>query len=177
MCYATAVRPHSRCRRRRGDSYAQAPPAEVSLAELNRRANIIFSGTTGAGVVSGEVAATSAPSYRLVKDVMVLIDSLPDMLDNLFDRTTGRALQRQAKNWVAVRSASGSRGWLGDVQRIGRSPRTHHLGEVVLKRAVGVRCRFPAAVRRYTVSSPASRDRLVPSCNSCSVCQVQRNME
>ena len=69
-------------------------------------------------------------------------------------------------------SASGSRGWLGKVQRIGRSPRTHHLGEVVLKRAVGVGCRFPAAVRRYTFSSPASRDRLVPSCNSCSVCQV-----
>ena len=79
---------------------------------------------------------------------------------------------RECKKLGCCASASGSRGWLGKVQRIGRSPRTHHLGEVVLKRAVGRRCRFPAAMRRYTLSSPASRDRLVPSCNSCSVYQV-----
>lgn len=62
---------------------AQAPPAEVPLDELKRRAGIMFSGNTGAVVASGEFAVASAPSYRLVKDVVLLIEGMPD---NLFDR-------------------------------------------------------------------------------------------
>ena len=61
----------------------EAPPAQVPLAVLQQRAGIMFSGKTGAVVVSGEGAATSAPSYGLAKGVIELTDDLPDAL---FDR-------------------------------------------------------------------------------------------
>ena len=65
------------------DEAAEAPPAEVPLAELMRRANFMFSGATGAVVASGGTLATSAPTYGLIKDVIELVDDLPDAL---FDR-------------------------------------------------------------------------------------------
>ena len=66
----------------RGEA-AEAPPAEVPLAELMRRANFMFSGVTGAVVASGGTLATSAPTHGLIKDVIELVDDLPDAL---FDR-------------------------------------------------------------------------------------------
>jgi hypothetical protein len=58
-------------------------PAEVALESLKRRADVMFSGATGAAVPSGETTATTAPTFGLVKDVIVVIDALPDAL---FDR-------------------------------------------------------------------------------------------
>ena len=61
----------------------EQPPDEVSLEELTRRAEIKFSGRTGAVVASGSVAATTAPTYGLVHDVATVIEALPP---ELFDR-------------------------------------------------------------------------------------------
>ena len=61
----------------------QAPPDEVPLAELKRRADIKFSGETGAVVASGAGEATSALTYGLINDVIDVIHTLPDAL---FDR-------------------------------------------------------------------------------------------
>ena len=58
-------------------------PAAVPLAVLQRRAAIMFSGDTGAVVASGEGLGTSAPSYGLVKDVVNVVEALPEAL---FDR-------------------------------------------------------------------------------------------
>ena len=63
----------------------EQPPEEVALEELTCRAQIKFSGKTGAVVASGRGAATSgtAPTYGLVSDVATVIDVLPSAL---FDR-------------------------------------------------------------------------------------------
>ena len=55
----------------------------VLLNVLQRRASIMFSGSTGAVVASGEGLATSAPSYGLVKGVISVVEALPSAL---FDR-------------------------------------------------------------------------------------------
>ena len=55
----------------------EQPPAEVPLEELTRRAQIKFSGMTGAVVASGDDAATTAPSYGLLKDGWAVIEALP----------------------------------------------------------------------------------------------------
>ena len=59
-------------------------PAAVPLAVLQRRASKMFSGDTGAVVASEEGTATSAPSYGLVKDVIMVVDALPDALFNRY---------------------------------------------------------------------------------------------
>ena len=61
----------------------EEPPAAVAVAVLQRRACIMFSGATGAVVGSGEGLATSAPSYGLMKDVVKVVEALPEAL---FDR-------------------------------------------------------------------------------------------
>jgi hypothetical protein len=61
-------------------------PAEVPAEELSRRAQMMFSGTTGAVVASGSVAATTAPSYQLVSDVSDVIEALEKDRPQLFDR-------------------------------------------------------------------------------------------
>ena len=58
-------------------------PAPVPRAELQRRANIKFSGITGAVVASGSEGVTSAPTYQLVDDAIKVVDGLPS---ELFDR-------------------------------------------------------------------------------------------
>ena len=58
-------------------------PAQVPLAELRRRAGIMFSGATGAVVASGGTAATSAPTFWLIEGVIEVVDALPP---KLFDR-------------------------------------------------------------------------------------------
>jgi len=55
----------------------------VPLEELKRRAEIKFSGQSGAVVASGDGAATTAPSYGLLKDGWAVIEALPPAL---FDR-------------------------------------------------------------------------------------------
>ena len=60
-------------------------PAEVPKVELRRRADIKFSGETGAVVTSGASAVTTAPTYGLCKDVIVLIDDLEKAPPALFD--------------------------------------------------------------------------------------------
>ena len=55
-------------------------PAEVPLAELERRASIKFSGATGAVVASGGGEATTAPTYGIVKNVIYVVDCLPPAL-------------------------------------------------------------------------------------------------
>ena len=58
---------------------SEQPPAVVSKAVLQQRAQIIFSGKTGAVVASGEVEATSDPSLLLISDVIDVVDALPDV--------------------------------------------------------------------------------------------------
>jgi hypothetical protein len=60
-------------------------PVAVPLPELQERADTMFSGSSGAVVTSGKGAATSAPSYQLVKDVIKVVNALPAAL---FDRHT-----------------------------------------------------------------------------------------
>ena len=70
------------------ESAGHAQPSSTSLqdlikAALQARSKIMFSGETGAVVASGEPAATSAPSLKLYKDVIDVVQGLPD---ELFDR-------------------------------------------------------------------------------------------
>ena len=62
------------------DAGAEQPPGPVSLEELQRRADIMFSGATGEAVASGDLGITSAPSYQLVKDVHTVLEALPPAL-------------------------------------------------------------------------------------------------
>ena len=59
--------------------------------ELKRRADIKFSGQTGAVVSSGRGLATTAPTYGLAKDVTLLVRKLPSALfdKNLKHRPCG----------------------------------------------------------------------------------------
>ena len=56
------------------------PPPRVPLAELERRAQIKFSGITGAVVTSGGGPATTAPTHELARDVRKVILALPAVL-------------------------------------------------------------------------------------------------
>lgn len=47
----------------------EQPPPQVPKPELQRRIVIMFSGKTGTVVRSGDVAATSAPTYRIIIDI------------------------------------------------------------------------------------------------------------
>ena len=58
-------------------------PAAVPLEILKLRAQMKFSGSTGAVVASGCGLATSAPTYGLVDDVVNVVDGLPE---ELFDK-------------------------------------------------------------------------------------------
>lgn len=58
----------------------EEPPDRVPLAELERRARIMFSGETGAVVPSGDGSVTSAPTYELARDARAVIRSLPAAL-------------------------------------------------------------------------------------------------
>ena len=68
----------------------EEPAPQVTLTELQRRAGIMFSGNTGAVVVSGGGLATTAPTYELARDARNVIRGLPAAL---YDRTAsmGRA--------------------------------------------------------------------------------------
>ena len=61
-------------------------PATIPLAELQRRAEIMFSGKTGAVVASGDQGVTSEPSFQLVDDVINVIKILDERTPALFDR-------------------------------------------------------------------------------------------
>ena len=65
------------------DTVQEQPPEVVALEELTRRAEIMFSGKTGAVVASDGIAATTAPTYGLVHDVATVVEALPP---ELFDR-------------------------------------------------------------------------------------------
>jgi len=68
------------------DESQEQPPAEVPLLELKRLSGIMFSGQTGAVVTSGEAAATSAPTFGLVMDMITTINELEEARPELFDR-------------------------------------------------------------------------------------------
>ena len=65
------------------DEGEEQPPAPVPKAVLSQRAAIMFSGQTGGVVASGDGAATSSASYKLISDVIEVVDALPGQL---FDR-------------------------------------------------------------------------------------------
>ena len=69
----------------------EQPPAAVPPAELQLRADIKFSGQTGAVVGSGRGLATTAATYGLAKDVTLLVRKLPSALfdKNLKQRPCG----------------------------------------------------------------------------------------
>ena len=54
---------------------SEQPPAAVPKDVLQNRANIMFSGATGAVVSSGEGEATSAPSLQLISDLITVVDA------------------------------------------------------------------------------------------------------
>ena len=58
----------------------EEPPPQVPLAELQRRAGIMFSGDTGAVVASGSGPATTAATFELARDVRKVILGLPAVL-------------------------------------------------------------------------------------------------
>ena len=51
------------------------PPVSVPVAVIEQRASTMFSGNAGDVVASGEGLAMSAPSYRLARDVMAVVNS------------------------------------------------------------------------------------------------------
>ena len=63
----------------------EEPPAPVPLPVLRSRAGVMYSGETGAVVRSGELGATSAPTYELVDDVIKVIKELEAQVPALFD--------------------------------------------------------------------------------------------
>ena len=62
---------------------AEQLPTAVLKAALTQRAQMMFSGATGAVVASGEGQATSTPSHQLVKDTIEVVGGLPP---ELFDQ-------------------------------------------------------------------------------------------
>ena len=58
----------------------EEPPAAVPRPELKRRADIMFSGVSGAVVASGDGGITTAPTYGLVQDVISVVKELPPEL-------------------------------------------------------------------------------------------------
>ena len=59
-------------------------PAGLAAAALEKRAAIMFSGTTGAPVASGEAQAASEPNRALCRDAFAVVERL---LAALFDKT------------------------------------------------------------------------------------------
>ena len=80
-------------------------PAPVSLAELSRRAAIMFSGKTGAVVASGDSGVTTAPTYELVINVTTVIGELPDDL-SLIARLCARAWTHRSLLLITPRESS-----------------------------------------------------------------------
>ena len=77
----------------------------MPLAELRRRGAIMFSGDTGAVVASGDSGVTSAPTYKLVEDVVTVIKELEKRTPALFDpaahqRTSGECRLRRSSPLV-----------------------------------------------------------------------------
>ena len=58
----------------------EQPPAPVPKLVLSRRAAVMFSGTTGAVVKSGEGLATSRPTFKLIKEAFEVVNDLPPEL-------------------------------------------------------------------------------------------------
>ena len=58
----------------------EQPPAPVPRPVLSRRAGSMFSGETGAVVMSGEGLATSRPTLKLVKEAFEVVNTLPSEL-------------------------------------------------------------------------------------------------
>jgi hypothetical protein len=73
-------------------------PGQVPAAELERRAEIMFSGLTGAVVASGAGGAACAPTLALVDDVIKTIGKLPGALfdKNVKERRCGLLDRRGA---------------------------------------------------------------------------------
>ena len=84
------------------DNSSNPPPPEIPKTELERRAGIKFSGATGAVVASGSEAATTAPTYGLIDDVIETVKGLPPALFDHFaeHRPYGLLLDK----YVQVRS-------------------------------------------------------------------------
>ena len=79
-----------------GESLEQLP-AQVPLTELQRRAGIKFSGTTGAVVSSGGAAATTAPTYGLVDGVIAVVESLrPELFERWAEHRPCGLLDRRS---------------------------------------------------------------------------------
>ena len=64
----------------------EQPPPQVPKPELQRRIVIMFSGKTGTVVRSGDVAATSAPTYQIIIDIFEEMDELEKRSPALFDK-------------------------------------------------------------------------------------------
>jgi len=56
------------------EDHVEAPIQAVPTAVLQKHADKMFSGATGAVVASGEGAQTTAPTYELCKNVVELVD-------------------------------------------------------------------------------------------------------
>ena len=101
-------------------------PAAVPLEMLKLRAQMKFSGSTGAVVASGCGLATSAPTYGLVDDVVNVVDGLPE---ELFDKHV-------AHRPCGLLCRAGARGMLlGDVLGLPHMPwvLAEPVGKVALK--------------------------------------------
>ena len=101
-------------------------PAAVPLEILKLRAQMKFSGSTGAVVASGCGLATSAPTYGLVDDVVNVVDGLPE---ELFDKHV-------AHRPCGLLCRAGTRGMLlGDVLGLPYMPwvLAEPVGKVALK--------------------------------------------
>ena len=64
----------------------EQPPPQVPKPELQRRIVIMFSGKIGTVVRSGDVAATSAPTYQIIIDIFEEMDELEKRSPALFDK-------------------------------------------------------------------------------------------
>ena len=64
----------------------EQPPPQLPKPELHRRISIMFSSKTGIVVRSGDVAATSAPTYQIISDIFEDMEELEKRSPALFDK-------------------------------------------------------------------------------------------
>lgn len=127
----------------------------------------MYSGITGAAVVSGDIGVTSAPTYQLIEDVMKVIKELEASTPALFDTNARQRPCGLLDKYTAYAQL------MGDVLGLPLIPWT--LGEPIGKKAAKLPGELPAA--RKTAKKRAKRQGKDPAAAVAAVARRRVNLE